>query len=141
MEKIKVFIDSNVWFSAFYKKGVASGLISELLHGEFEIVVSELVLEEMIRNIGKKLPTALSSVSQFFQECPVTVIKNPRVKQLRKFTGLAQRKDLPILISALNYQCNFFVTGNKKDFRISKIKTQHHLLVLNPREMLEKLGT
>lgn len=139
MKKIKVFIDSNVWFSAFYKKGVASNLVSNLLQKKFEIVVSELVLEEIIRNIGKKLPATLSLVSQFFQECPVTVIKNPKIKQLQKFTGLAQKKDFPILASALNYKCAFFVTGNKKDFKIAKIKKQYHLLILNPREMLDRL--
>jgi len=138
-EKTKVFVDSNVWFSAFYKKGVASDLISKLLRKKFEIVVSELVLEEVIKNIGKKLPAALSLVYQFFRECPVTVIKNPKIRQIQRFAGLAQRKDLPILVSVLNYKCNFFVTGNKKDFKISSIKKQHNLLVLSPREMLDSV--
>lgn len=140
MEKVKIFIDSNVWFSAFYKKGVASDLVSELLQRKFEIAVSELVLEEIIRNIEKKLPAALSLVYQFFQECPVTVIKNPKINQLQKFTGLVQKKDLLILASALNYKCAFFVTGNKKDFKIAKIKKRYHLLILNPREMLGRLA-
>lgn len=130
-EKTKVFVDSNVWFSAFYKKGVASDLISKLLRKKFEIVVSELVLEEVI--------TTLSLVYQFFRECPVTVIKNPQIRQIQRFAGLAQRKDLPILVSVLNYKCNFFVTGNKKDFKISSIKKQHNLLVLSPRGMLDSV--
>lgn len=140
MKRIKVFIDSNIWFSAFYKKSIASNLIDRLFQKKLEIVVSESVLEEIVRNIGEKLPVVLPLVYRFFQEYPITVIKNPKIEQLPEFTGLAQRKDLPILVSALNYRCDFFVTGNKKDFKISRIKKRHHLLILNPREMLERFG-
>lgn len=140
MKKLRVFIDSNVWFSAFYKKGIASDLIGKLLQKKLEVVVSELVLEEIMRNIGKKLPTTLSLVYRSFQEYPITVIKNPKIGQLQKFAGLVQRKDLPILVSALNYRCDFLVTGNKKDFKTSQIKKQYHLLILNPREMIKKLA-
>ena len=141
MKKIKVFVDSNVWFSVFYKKGVASDLINKFLQEEFEVIISELVLEEIIRNIEKKVPGALSLVYRFFQEYPIAIVRNPDTKeQLQKFIGLAQKKDLPILISALNYKCNFFVTGNKRDFKTFLIKKRYHLLVLNPREMLNRLG-
>lgn len=138
MKKARVLVDSNVWFSVFYKKGITSDLISELLRKKFETVVSELVLEEVIRNIENKLPEALPLVCRFFQEYPITVVKNPKPEQLQKFAGLAQGKDLPILISALNYKCNFLITGNKKDFKTSLIKKQHNLLILNPREMLNR---
>jgi predicted nucleic acid-binding protein len=36
MKKLRVFIDSNVWFSAFYKKGIASDLIDKLLQKKLE---------------------------------------------------------------------------------------------------------
>lgn len=138
-KKTKVFVDSNVWFSGFYKKGVASGLITQLLQRRFEIVISELVLEEIVRNIGKKLPAALSLIYQFFREYPVMVLKNPTKRQLQKFTGLAQKKDLPILVSALDYHCQFLVTGNKKDFQADSIRKQFCLLVLTPQEMLKEI--
>jgi len=141
MKKIKVFVDNNVWFSVFYKKGVASNLINRLLQEEFEVIISELVLEEIIRNIENKLPKVFSLVGKFFQEYPITIVRNPNIKeQPQKYIGLAQKKDLPILASALNYKCNFFVTGNKRDFKIFLIKKRYHLLVLNPREMLNRLG-
>lgn len=140
MRKTRVFVDSNVWISAFYKKGIASDLIDRLFQKKFKVVISELVLEEIIRNIEKKVPEALFLVYRFFQEYPIIVVRNPKIGQLKKFSELAQKKDLPILISALNYKCGFFITGNKKDFKIAKIKKQHHLSVLNPREMLKEIS-
>jgi len=136
VSKIRVFVDSNIWFSAFYKKGSVSELIEKLLQKKFEIVISEIVLEEALKNIKKKIPNAFSLICQFFQEHPVTVIKNPQLKQIKKFTGLAQKKDLPILVSALDYQCRFFITGNKKDFKVSLIGKRYNLSILSTREML-----
>lgn len=139
VSKPRVFVDSNVWFSAFYKKGTASELINSFLQKRFEIVISEQVLEEVLKNIKNKIPQALHLAYQFFQVCPLTIIKDPQLKELEKFAGLAEKKDLPILIPALKYDCRFFITGNKKDFRIRKIKKNHHLVILNPREALTAL--
>ena len=58
--KSAVFIDSNVWFSAFYKKGVCSKLLKNIKSLDWQVCVSELVLEEIIRNIQLKIPNALS---------------------------------------------------------------------------------
>lgn len=39
-ERVKVFIDSNVWFSAFYKKGSIPGLLEKLDNKGYEVVIS-----------------------------------------------------------------------------------------------------
>lgn len=132
MGKVKLFIDSNVWFSAFYKKGVASQLLEKLNNKKYEIVISQLVLEEIIVNIKKKLPSVLRLVYNFFQHYPVTIIKNPSLKELKDYPNLAQKKDLPILVSALNYKCGFFISGNIKDFKAEKIRKKYRLIILTP---------
>ena len=139
-KKVKVFVDSNVWFSAFYKKGVASRLLEKLANKKYEVVISQLVLEEVAINIKKKLPSILPLVHNFFQQYPTVVIKNLSLKALKKHASLADKKDLPILTSALNYKCGYFVTGNIKDFEIGKIKKKCGLKILNPRKMLTLAG-
>lgn len=138
-KKIKVFIDSNVWFSAFYKKGLISELLEKLNNEKYEVLISQLVLEEIIVNIKDKLPSILSLVYNFFQEYPVTIVKNSSMDELKNHFDLADKKDLPILTSALNYKCNYFITGNIKDFEVGKIKKKYGLKVLTPRKMLDKL--
>lgn len=137
-KKPKVFIDSNVWFSAFYKEGVASRLLKKLDDEKYEVVISQLVLEEIVVNIKKKLPSVLPLVHDFLRQYPITVIKNPSSGTLRRFIGLADKKDLPILVSALKYQCDYFVTGNIKDFKTSRIRKKHGLEISIPREALKK---
>lgn len=132
MAKIRVFVDSNVWFSAFYKKGLPSKLIEKLSQKKFEVVISQLVLEEIVKNIEKKLPHALPLVYQFFQTYPLTVLKNPVKKELKSFEKLAEKKDLPILVAAINYRCRFLITGNVKDFKIDRLDKKYNLKILTP---------
>ena len=57
LQKMKqrcVFIDSNIWFSAIYKAGNCSQLLQTLSQNKWEIVISELVLREILRNIEVK---------------------------------------------------------------------------------------
>lgn len=136
-KRVKVFIDSNVWFSAFYKKGVCSQLLENLNNKKFEVVISRFVLEEIVINIKNKLPSVLSLVYNFFQEYTVTVVKNPTIDELKNYLSLADKKDLPILVSALNYKCNYFITGNIKDFEAEKIKKKYGLRILIPKKALK----
>ncbi len=137
MAEERIFIDSNVWFSAFYKKGLPFRLLEKLTKKKHKVVISELVLEEVIRNVKEKLPQVSSLVQQFFLNYPLTVIKNPSSKELRGFSQLAERKDVPILTAAVNYKCRYLITGNTKDFKISKIEKKYKLKVVKPRKALE----
>lgn len=133
-QNIKIFIDSNVWFSAFYKKGVPFLVLETLKNQKYEVVISELVLEEVVRNIKNKYPTILPLVYNFFQQYPLSIIKNPSLLNLQKHKGLAEKKDLPILIAAFQYKCKFLITGNLKDFKIKGIKEKLGLRVISPRD-------
>lgn len=138
--KFKVFVDSNVWFSAFYKKESISGKLLKICQEKkITVVISELVLEEVVRNIKRKIPQALGSVKVFLSHYPLVIVKNPLLNQLKKGVKLAKLHDRPILLASLNYHCDFFITGNKKDFNIKKIKTKYKLIVLNPREFFDYL--
>jgi len=140
MKDKKIFIDSNVWFSAFYKKGVCSDLI-ELLHKlNLEIVVSELVLEEILTNIKEKIPDALPLVIEYLKLIKPTVVKNPKKEEILKYKNLASLKDLPILISAFKYQCQYFISGNTKDFKINLIQKKFNLKILKPADFLKIFG-
>jgi predicted nucleic acid-binding protein len=103
------------------------------LDAEEELVVSQLVLEEVFRNINQKIPGALTAVRNLFANAPITVVENPPQKQINKNLQLADKKDLPILLSAVNYQCDFFVTGNSQDFYISEISSQLKIKIISPR--------
>jgi hypothetical protein len=134
MKNKKIFIDSNVWFSAFYRKGVCSNLIETLHQLNFEIVICELVLEEILKNIKEKIPDALSLVIEYLKIIKPTVVKNPKKEVALKYKNLASLKDIPILISAFEYRCQYFITGNIKDFKVKLIEKKLNLKIIKPAE-------
>lgn len=139
MRNPSVFIDTNIWFSAFYKEGTCSDLLRELNKKQWKMVISELVLEEIIRNIKKKIPNVLSLITEYINTAKPIVVKNPTVEVLEKFVGLSKRHDLPILTAAIKYHCRYFVTGNIKDFQISRIEIKTGLEIITPKKLLQLL--
>lgn len=137
--KASVFIDSNVWFSAFYKEGACSKLLKIIESTEFQINVSELVLEEIIRNIQLKIPSALPYFLNYLKNNKIIVLKNPNFKLLEKYKKLAHFEDLPIIISAFESNCNYFITGNIKDFNFVLIKEINKIKILTPSEFLRQI--
>ncbi len=141
MKKSLVFIDSNVWFSAFYKEGVCSQPLRVLeKKPSTKIVISELVLEEIVTNIREKIPEALSFIIAYMDSIKPIVVKNPKQPMKKEYNMLAHKKDLFILVSAVEYQCGYFITGNVKDFRIEKIKEKFGLHIVKPSQFLQLLN-
>lgn len=137
--KTSVFIDSNVWFSAFYKEGVCSRLLKIVESSEFQINISELVLEEIIRNIQLKIPTALPHSLNYLKNNKIVVLKNPNISLLEKYKKLAHFEDLPIIISAFESNCDYFITGNIKDFNIVLINKISTIKILTPSEFISQV--
>lgn len=133
-----VFIDSNVWFSAFYRKGICSKLIEKSISLGCKVCISELVLEEVIKNIQLKIPSALPFFIDYLKENKITVLKNPSITKLFQYKGLAEKHDLPILVSAIEYKCDYFITGNLSDFDLKKIKIKSKIIIMSPREYKER---
>lgn len=129
-----IFIDSNVWFSAFYGQGICSKLIEQSISSGGQVCISELVLEEVIRNIQQKIPHALSLFTRYLKENKIIVLKNPSIATLSHYQGLAERHDLPILVPAITHKCKYFITGNLQDFDLKKIREKSPIRLLTPRE-------
>ena len=137
--KPSVFIDSNVWFSAFYKSGSCSTIHQEVNSMGWRVFISELVLEEVIKNIQLKIPKALSFFIKYLKENKITVCKNPPDRLLIEYRYLAKFEDLPIIISAIKTKCDYFITGNIKDFDLNLIKKISRIKILNPSNFLKQL--
>lgn len=136
MKKTCVFIDSNIWFSAFYKKGTCSTILRELTNSSWEMVISEQVLEEVIRNIKEKIPAALPVVIAYFDSIKPTVVKNPSNHARNRYAGLAEPHDVAILAAAVDYGCQYFLTGNTKDFKEKHIKEEVDLQIIVPSQFI-----
>jgi hypothetical protein len=81
-----------------------------------EAITSEQVLVEAERNLAAKLPEALPTF-RLLVERSLQVVPSPRPAALTPYTGMADPKDLPILVAAVQAECPWLVTFNQRHFQ------------------------
>ena len=107
---MKLFLDANIMFSGSNENSNLHQLLM-LLHQEHELITNEYAFDEAERNIAIKFPhwkTGFDTLMNRIQVVPTVNRLDSRI-QLRN-------KDRPILSSAIEYQCDYLMTGDKRDF-------------------------
>ncbi|MCL4498271.1 MAG: PIN domain-containing protein [Deltaproteobacteria bacterium] len=136
MEKLKVFLDSNVIFSAAYsgKEKSRSYLFFELQTlNIIKIYISNLVKFESIHNIKIKKPEKLDFLNELLSKADII----EDVDVYYEFAKNLPENDRIILSSAIYHDIDFFITGNTKDFLTFYNKKLKNTLILTPKDFLE----
>ena len=134
----RVFIDTNVWFSAFYGSPNPNRILIAHVAGKIQGVISQKVLHELIENISQKIPLALPALRNFLEAAPPIILANPTTIPA-KIKSLAHPKDQLILAAAAQGRISLFVTGNTKDFNSDTILKQLQIEIITPAEMSARL--
>ena len=106
----KVFLDANVLFSAAQLDSVSHQLFLALARRALP-VTSDLAREEAVRNVLRKRPKWEETLSTVLSACEIA---STSVFELP--VELAA-KDVPILCAAIKAGCDYFATGDKRDFK------------------------
>jgi predicted nucleic acid-binding protein len=110
----RLFIDSSVFFSAAYSsKGHSRDLVLMAARGEVLLVVSNLVLEEVRRNLMQSAPQVLPVFDYLLEILPLDRI-NPIRKEVVDASKMVELKDAPIVAAAKKAQVDMLVTLDKK---------------------------
>lgn len=134
----KIFIDTNVWFSAFYSSKTCEKLLKAHIDGQMKAVISRQVLNELVRNIKYKIPQVLPNLEKLFKNAPPLIVADARSIP-SNLKDIVDRKDAGIFAACILSKIPMFVTGNTKDFNVNKILKKYKTFVLTPKEALEKL--
>ncbi|MBU0569318.1 putative toxin-antitoxin system toxin component, PIN family [Patescibacteria group bacterium] len=109
MKAPKVFIDSNVWFSAFYGSTNCEKITKAHTEDKIKAVISQNVLQEIVKNFTQKMPKALNPFITSVSVSPPKIIRDP-LKIPKYIKSLAHPKDQMILSSAILAKTPYFVT-------------------------------
>lgn len=139
MEKVTVFLDSNVLFSVAWtgREKSRSAILFELQSlGFIRLFISRLVLEETMSNLREKRPEAIpffGKLSGEVEVVPDLVVEGEdrRLKELPE-------NDQVILSTTVAHGMDFFLTGNTRDFRGLYRRRIGRTLILTPREFLNR---
>lgn len=134
---MKVFLDSNVWISAFTTRGLCEDLVRTLLRrhgrGSIEVLLSKPVREETLRILVEKFHATEDDLA------PVRITMD----QVNNISGsktdlpvkISDPNDIMIVASALDGGATIFVTGDKA---LLALRTIGNMTVNSPRELFER---
>jgi len=137
----RVFLDSNVLFSGFHSPTGPPGIILRyFLEGKLIVVVSQQVLEEVVRTFKKKLPGALPALKRFLLCSPIEVIGDPGPENVARWAGFLHEEDAAIIAAAISSEADFFVTGDNHFLGNPRLKKESGLEIYSPSGLLRNLG-
>jgi hypothetical protein len=117
--KPRVFVDADALFAGAAGPTEHGASLVVLRMAEITLidaVTSQQVIVEAERNLDEKLPAALSAFQAIVSRC-LRVVSDPQPADLTAYVGLADPKDLPILVSAVREGCLWLVTFNVRHFQ------------------------
>ncbi len=117
--KPRIFIDADVLFAgaASPNEHSASNLILRMAELTLiEAITSTQVITEAERNLGEKIPKALSAFRLLVSRS-LRIVEDPLPEQLEALRGLANQDDLPILVTAVREGCELLTTFNVRHYQ------------------------
>jgi len=110
MKRIKIFLDSSVIIAGLASKTGGSHKI--LIMAELQIIIpliSEIVVQEVMNNINKKMPDHYGLFYTLFQKLPFKLIK-PSKEDLKKALIIINDKDAPLLAAAMTGKADWLLS-------------------------------
>lgn len=138
---IRVFLDANVYFAAFFSKKGASSLILEYIRkGKILLVADRIALREAERNLRLKTDTkTLKAFRRFLNQTPIQIVPHFSESVLSKYTGFIDSKDVPILAAAVETKADFLITLDRRDFLKPQVLSHSgKTKILTPGEFLKE---
>jgi predicted nucleic acid-binding protein len=130
---MRVFLDANVLFSASNAGSHLAKLIDLLLRTG-EALTSDLGVEEARRNILLKRASWLDD----FDTLTTRLVVVPSA--LFTLPVPLDEKDAPILCAAIQSQCEFLVTGDRRDFGHLYDQSVHGVTIISLLRLAEMLA-
>lgn len=124
---MRVMLDTNVFISMIFFPSDQTRKLAQKLTDNHQIVVCDYVIEELQLVTNRKFPQKRKYLDRFFLELPFELVYTPKVLDLNEFPEMRDKKDSPILATAIMEDIDVFITGDKDflvlDVDIPKILT------------------
>jgi len=134
---LRIFLDSNVLISGIYSPVGAPYKILRLhLAERLRIVVCQLVINEVIRNLKAKKPEGLPVLYRLLSNSPPEIAANPRPEDINFWKEYLDTEDAIILAAAIHARVDCFVTGDEHFHSAALKSLKSGLKILAPAEFV-----
>ena len=129
---MKIMFDTNILISAALFKGKLLQIVSKT-SDEHKIVICSAIIDEFLCVIDRKFPYERKYADKFLYELDYIFVQTPKTIKENAFPNIRDKKDYPILASAIIADVDIFITGDK-DFNGISIERPK---ILTPKEYAE----
>ena len=131
---MRIMLDTNILVSAIFFPSPQTRRFIREVSGKHGLLLCDYVIEELRLVVERKFPGKKTALEQFFLELPFGLIHTPREIDVGNFPSVRDRKDSPILATAILENVDVFVTGDK-DFLVLELEVPE---ILTMAEFLER---
>jgi len=135
--KFKIFLDSNIFITGLGSTTGASADILRLIQSaNLEVFTSKLVVDEVGRNLAKKLPKYLPIYFKVLSETGINIYSNIRNINTQISNWISKHSDVVIFSTAQKLKIDYFITLNRKHFYQKEVKKLANFKIITPAEFL-----
>lgn len=137
----KVFLDSSVVIAGINSATGASQIILKLSKdGKIIASVSEIVLQEVMRNLKKKLPEkVLIQFLSYLAESNFKKVDFEKESEILKYQDITDAKDTHVIAAAFKSKADYLVTLDKK--HLLKLERKNFpFKIVTPGEFLKRVS-
>jgi len=125
-------IDTNIMVSALVFRRMKMTALLEKVAEEHTIVLCSYVIDEFYDVVTRKSAIYSSAVDSFLAKFPFEMVYTP--KQLGSTPEIRDKKDKPILYSAVLADVDILITGDKDFYEVDIERPE----ILSPSEFVER---
>ncbi len=131
---MKIFFDANVLISALVYDGNELEVISKAKNKEYEILISEHIVEEILRVMLEKFPEHSKLFTEFVELAGFEVIqKEEYLDNINRYEMVRDKHDRHVLACANITRCDYLITGDKDLLVLEK---SNNIEILNAKDFI-----
>jgi len=131
---IKVVLDTNIFISALFWKGVPYQIFKKSLQKEISVFISPVILDELKEKLLVKFKLPSEKVKEFLE----IIVFNSKIVYPRKKLDIIKKdpSDNKIIECALEAKASFVISGDK---HLLGIKEYKGIKIISPKEFLSQI--
>ncbi|ABI69271.1 putative toxin-antitoxin system toxin component, PIN family [Syntrophomonas wolfei] len=130
---MRIMIDTNILVSVILFPNARMDEVMKLIIEKHKLVLSSFVINELVEVVNRKFKNKEEAVDRFLSKFPYEMVYTP-TKTVPDLFKIRDKKDYPILYTAIIEDVDVFITGDK-DFADVDIEKPE---ILTPAQFLAK---
>lgn len=139
---LRVFLDTNVLFSALHSpSGTPSKLLQAAAAAGFQPILSDRVLDELVRNLVRKLPHLLPSLAGLLVNVPFEIVPQPLASAVEIWLKAGLKEDTIIVAAAISARSDYLCTGDRGIHDRADLCIEAGLKLIRPADLIKLLDS